>query len=161
MQREISNAIAAELSNKIGSAASARTLIGGTRNVTAFDHYLRGKDLYAHASNETEERDGVTQFDAAIAADPQFAAAYAGRARALASVAASYGNAAEIKLYNDAAIASAKRAVEMAPSLADAHSAIALILFQGELDVKSARAPFNLSRKLGEGDAPVLARFAA
>lgn len=161
VQREISNAIAAELSNKIGSAASARTLIGGTRNVTAFDHYLRGKDLYAHASNETEERDGVTQFDAAIAADPQFAAAYAGRARALASVAASYGNAAEIKLYNDAAIASAKRAVEMAPSLADAHSAIALILFQGELDVKSARAPFNLSRKLGEGDAPVLARFAA
>ena len=29
------------------------------------------------------------------------------------------------------------------------------------MDVKSARAPFNLSRKLGEGDAPVLARFAA
>ena len=35
------------------------------------------------------------------------------------------------------------------------------MLFQGKLDVKGARVPFDLSRKLGEGDAPVLARFAA
>ncbi len=161
VQREIGAAIAAELSNRIGSAGSARTLIGGTRNIIAFDHYLRGKDLYAHASNESEEREGVAQFDAALAADPYFAAAYAGRARALASVAAGYGSATEIKSYNDAAIASAQRAVELAPRLADAHSALALILFQGEFDAKSARAPFDRSRKLGEGDAPVLARFAA
>lgn len=161
VQRDISSAIAAELSNKIGSSGATGTLIGGTNNVTAFDHYLRGKDLYAHAGNELQEREGVDQFDAAISADPQFAAAYAGRARALASVAAGYGSAAEIKSYNNAAIASAKRAIEIAPDLADAHSALALILFQGELDAKSARIPFNLSRKLGEGDAPVLARFAA
>lgn len=161
VQREIGRAIAAELSSRIGSAGSATALIGGTYNVVAFDHYLRGKDLYAHAANELEEREGVAQFEAAIAADPQFASAYAGRARALASVAAGYGSAAEIKSYNDAAITSAKRAVEIAPRLAEAHSALALILFQGELDAKSARAPFNLSRELGEGDAPVLARFAA
>lgn len=161
VQRDISSAIAAELSSRIGSLGSTGTRIGGTTNVTAFDHYLRGKDLYAHAGNELQEREGVAQFDAAIAADPKFAAAYAGRARALASVAAGYGSADEIRTYNDAAIASAKRAVEIAPNLADAHSALGLILFQGELDAKSARVPFNLSRKLGEGDAPVLARFAA
>lgn len=161
VQREISGAIAAELSSRIGLAGSTRTLIGGTTNVVAFDHYLRGKDLYAHASNEAEEREGVAQFDAAIAADPNFAAAYAGRARALASVAAGYGSAAEIKLNNDAAIASARRAIELAPRLAEAHSALALLLFQGLFDAKAARAPFDLSRQLGEGDAPVLARFAA
>ncbi len=161
VQREIGRAIAAELSSRIGSAGSATELIGGTDNVVAFDHYLRGKDLYAHAANELEEREGVAQFDAALAADPQFASAHAGRARALASVAAGYGSAAEIKSYNNAAIASAKRAVEIAPRLADAHSALALIVFQGELDAKSARPSFNLSRKLGEGNAPVLARFAA
>ena len=161
VQREIGGAIAAELSSRIGLAGTARTLIGGTNNVTAFDHYLRGKDLYAHASDEAQEREGVAQFDAAIAADPQFAAAYSGRARALASVAAGYGSASEIKLYNAAAIASAQKAVKIAPRLADAHSTLALILFQGQFDAKSARAPFDLSRKLGEGDAPVLARFAA
>lgn len=161
VQRDIGRAIAAELSNRIGSAGAAQALIGGTSNVVAFDHYLRGKDLYAHASNEIEEREGVAQYDAAIAADPKFAAAYAGRARALASVAASYGSATEIRLYNQAAIQSAQRAIQLAPRLADAHSALALLLFQGQFDAKAARAPFDLSRKLGEGEAPVLARFAA
>jgi tetratricopeptide (TPR) repeat protein len=161
VQRDIGRTIAAELSNRIGSAGAAQTLIGGTSNVVAFDHYLRGKDLYAHARNEAEEREGVTQFDAAIATDPQFALAYAGRAKALASVAASYGSASEIKVYNDAAIESARRAIDLTPRLADAHSALALILFQGQFDAKSARAPFDLSRQLGDGDAPVLARFAA
>lgn len=161
VQRDIGRAIAAELSNRIGSAGTARKLIGGTSNVVAFDHYLRGKDLYAHASNEAEEREGVAQFDSAIAADPQFAAAYAGRARALASVAASYGSSTEIKLYNNAAIESARLAVKLAPRLAEGHSVLALLLFQGQFDAKSARAPFDLSRQLGEGDAPVLARFAA
>ncbi|WP_411291240.1 TIR domain-containing protein [Sphingorhabdus sp.] len=161
VQREIGRAIAAELSNRIGSAGAARMLIGGTNNVVAFDHYLRGKDLYAHAGNEAEERQGVAQFDAAIATDPQFALAYAGRANALASVAASYGSATEIKAYNGAAIESARRAIDLTPRLADAHSALALILFQGQFDAKSARAPFDLSRELGDGDAPVLARFAA
>ncbi|MGL5837515.1 MAG: TIR domain-containing protein [Sphingorhabdus sp.] len=160
VQREIASAIAAELIRELGSAGAAKATIGGTKNVIAYDHYLRGKDLYAHAKDEAEEREGVAQFEAAIATDPKFAAAHSGRARALASVAGTYGSAAEIKLYNEAAIASARRAVELAPRLADAHSALAVILFQGNLDVKAARAPYDLSCKLGEGEAPVLARFA-
>lgn len=53
----------------------------------AFDHYLRGKVLYANARDEAEERQALLQFDAAIAADPKFAAAYAARARSLAALA--------------------------------------------------------------------------
>ena len=161
VQREIGSAISAELSNKIGATGSAKSDPGGTKNVVAFDHYLRGKDLYAHAKDEAEERQAVTQFDAAIAVDPKFAAAYAARARSLAALSGQYGSAAEIKAQYDAAIVSAKQAVKLAPKSADAQSGLALILFQGNLDVKSARVPFDLSRKLGDGDAPVLARFAA
>ena len=157
VQREIAGAIAAELATELRGRGAT---VGGTSNVVAFDHYLRGKDLYSHARNEAEEREAVTQFEAAIAADPRFAAAYAGRARSLAAVAGQYGSATEIKLYYDTAIASARRAVELEPRLADAHSALALILFQGTFDIKAARAPFDRSYKLGEGDAPVLARFA-
>ncbi len=158
VQREIAGAIAAELATELGGGGAA---VGGTSNVVAYDHYLRGKDLYSHASNEAEEREAVVQFEAAVATDPRFAAAHAGRARALASVAGQYGSASEIKNYYEAAIASARRAVDLAPRLADAHSALALILFQGVLDIKAARAPFDLSYRLGEGEAPVLARFAA
>ena len=161
MQREIGSAVSAELSAKIGAAGSSKSDPAGTKNVVAFDHYLRGKDLYAHAKDEAEERQAVVQFDAAIVADPKFAAAYAARARSLAAISGQYGSAAEIKVQYDAAIRSAKQAVELAPKSADAQSALALLLFQGNLDVNAARVPFDLSRKLGEGDAPVLARFAA
>ena len=160
VQREIGSAISAELSNKIGAAGSAKSDLAGTKNVVAFDHYLRGKDLYAHAKDEAEERQAVVQFDAAIAADPKFAAAYAARARSLAAISGQYGSAAEIKFQYDAAIVSAKQAVKLAPKSADTQSVLALILFQGNLDVKGARMPYDLSRKLGDGDAPVLARFA-
>ena len=161
VQREIGSAIAAELSAKIGTAGLAKSDPAGTKNVIAFDHYLRGKDLYANARDEAGERQALVQFDAAIAADPKFAAAYAARARSLAALSGQYGSAAEIKAQYDAAILSAKRAVKLAPNSADAQSGLALMLFQGNLDVKGARLPFDLSRKLGEGDAPVLARFAA
>jgi TolB-like protein/Tfp pilus assembly protein PilF len=161
MQREIGRAIVAELSSKIGAAASTGMPLGGTRNVIAYDHYLRGKDLYAHAKDEAEERQAVAQFDAAIAADPDFAAAHAARARSLAAVAGQYGSAAEIKSFGDAAIQSVRRAVAIAPRYADAQSVLGLLLFQGNFDAKAARRPFDLSRQLGEGDAPVMARFAA
>ena len=160
-QREIGSAIAAELSTRIGAVSSGKSDPAGTKNVIAFDHYLRGKDLYSHATDEAGERQAVVQFDAAIAADPKFAAAYAARARSLAAISGQYGSAAEIKSQYAAAILSAKQAVKLAPQSADAQSVLGLILFQGNLDVKGARVPYDLSRKLGDGDAPVLARFAA
>lgn len=161
MQQEIGRAIVAELSSKIGTTAMSGKQLGGTQNVIAYDHYLRGRDLYVHARDEEEERAAVTQFDAAIAADPDFAAAHAGRARSLAAVSGQYGSAAEIRLYRDAAIASARRAVQIAPRYAEGHSVLGLLLFQSNLDAAAARQPYDRSRKLGEGEAPVMARFAA
>jgi TolB-like protein/Flp pilus assembly protein TadD len=159
VQREIGRAIAAELSGKIGTKGSAKSDLGGTNNVVAYDHYLRGKDLYAHAKDEAEDRQSVVEFDAAIAADPKFASAHAGRAKSLVVVAGQYGSAAEIKQYYKAALMSARKAIELAPKLGSAYSTLALLLFQ-DLDVKAARAPFDVSRQLGEGEAPVMALFA-
>jgi TolB-like protein/Flp pilus assembly protein TadD len=159
-QRAIGSAIAAELSGKIGAKGSTKSDVGGTTNVIAYDHYLRGKDLHANAKNEAEQLQAVKQFDAAIAVDPNFAAAHAARARSLAALSGQYGSATEIRLYREAAIASARTAVKLAPRYAEAHSALALMLFQGNFDAKGAREPFDLSRKLGDGVAPVMARFA-
>jgi tetratricopeptide (TPR) repeat protein len=161
VQREIAGAISAKLTSKIAAGDPGKVALGGTANVTAFDHYLRGKDLYAHAKDEAEEREAITHFEAAIAADPKFASAHTGRAKSLAAVAGQYGSAAEVQTYHDAALLSARRAVALAPKLADAHSTLGLILFEGDQDAKAARLPFELSRKLGEGEASVLARFAA
>ena len=59
-----------------------------------------------------------------------------------------------------AAIASAQRAIEIAPGLADAYSTLGFTLFQGRLDARGARAPFERSRELGAGEATVMARYA-
>jgi TolB-like protein/tetratricopeptide (TPR) repeat protein len=161
VQREIAGAITAELTSEIGSAGAVGKMVGGTSNVEAYDHYLRGKDLFVNGENEAQARESVAQFEAAIAADPNFASAHSGRARALADLAGSYGSAAEIKSYQKSALASAQRAIKLAPKLADAYSVLAVLLFQGNLDVKAARAPYDRSRQLGNGEAPVLARYAA
>jgi TolB-like protein len=145
---------AADPGGVVGSTA------GGTDVLAAFDAYLRGRALYDLSADEASERAALAQFDAAIAADPGYAAAHAARARTLTAIANQYGGVKEIAALQDAAIAAARRAIEIAPDLADAHSTLGFTLFQGRLDARAARVPFERSRELGGGEATVLARFA-
>ncbi len=79
IQDEIANAIAGELKVKLDGAAGPRTPSKGTRNVKAYDLYLRGLALW-----QTRGEDALWQaldlYQQAIAADPGFAEAYAGNA---------------------------------------------------------------------------------
>jgi TolB-like protein/tetratricopeptide (TPR) repeat protein len=133
---------------------------GGTLVIAAYDAFLRGRALYDLSADEASERAALAQFDVAIAADPGYAAAHAARARSLTAIANQYGKVTELAALYDAAVASAERAIEIAPDLADAHSTLGFTLFQGRLDARAARAPFERSRRLGAGEATVLARFA-
>jgi TolB-like protein/Tfp pilus assembly protein PilF len=162
VQSEIAGAVVSALTAQVAATGvvKGKTTLGGTNNVAAFDNYLRGQELYQSASDEAGERAALACFDAAIAADPNFAAAYAARARSLSVVASQYGNEATKQRFTEAAVSAAQRAVSLAPDFADAQSTLALTLFQGKLDVRSARKPYDLSRKLGEGNASVQGRFA-
>jgi tetratricopeptide (TPR) repeat protein len=133
---------------------------GGTVNLAAFDAYLRGRALYDLAADEASEAAALAQFDAAIAADPAYAAAHAARARSLTTIANQYGEVTRRAGLYDAAIASAERAIAIAPDLADAHSTLGFTLFQGRLDARAAREPFERSVLSGSGEATVLARYA-
>jgi tetratricopeptide (TPR) repeat protein len=143
----------------VGSA-DALAAAGGTRSVEAYDAYLRGRALYDLSADETSERSALAQFDAAIAADPNFAPAHAARARSLTAIANQYGKVGQLEQLYAAAIQSAQRAIAIAPDLADAYSTLGFTLFQGRLDAGAARAPFERSRELGAGEATVLARYA-
>ncbi len=158
VQSEIANAVASALAAQVtatgGSPAGADQELaasGGTTNVAAYDAYLRGRALYDLSSDEASERAALAQFDAAIAADPSYAAAHAARSRSLTAIANQYGEVNELGGLYDAAIASARRAIELAPDFADAHSTLASVLFQGRLDARAAREPFERSRALGAG----------
>lgn len=165
VQSEIAGTVARALITRFApNAAGAGEVIGspagGTDVLAAFDAYLRGRALYDLSVDEASERAALAQFDAAIAADPAYAAAHAARARTLTAISNQYGRVDEIAALHDAAIAAARRAIEIAPELADAHSTLGFTLFQGRLDARAAREPFERSRELGAGEATVLARFA-
>ena len=167
VQSEIANTVAralvAEVGSTDGSAAdndAPLTASGATANVAAYDAYLRGRALYDLSADEASERAAQAQFDAAIEADPEYAAAHAARARSLTAIANQYGEVGELKTLYDAAIASAERAIAIAPDLAEAHSTLGFTLFQGRLDARAARDPFERSRELGAGEATVMARYA-
>lgn len=165
VQSEIANKVAAELVARItpdGEPARGDALVtsGSTNNVGAYDAYLRGRALYDLSVDESSERAALAQFDAAITADPGYAAAHAARARSLTAIANQYGEVSQLAGLYDSAIASAERAIAIAPDLADAHSTLGFTLFQGRLDARAAREPFERSRQLGDGEATVLARYA-
>jgi TolB-like protein/Flp pilus assembly protein TadD len=157
VQADIANMVAQALSIQI---ATEKPAPGGTRNVEAYEHYLKGRSLYHLAKDEESDRRALAHFDMAIAADPQFAMAHAARSRVLASIAAEFGKADELKpLYADS-LASARRAVKLAPDLADAQLALGYVLFSGQLDVKGARPAYERAFELGRGNADIVLLYA-
>jgi TolB-like protein/Tfp pilus assembly protein PilF len=167
VQSEIAGAVVSALTSEMQYSAGDRrdappaaTLSGGTTNVAAFDAYLRGRAAFNLFEGEASERRALAEFDAAIAADPRFAAAHAARARTLIVIANWYADAAHTAELYDAALRAAETATGLAPDLADAQSTLGFVLAQGKLDFRAARQPYELSRQLGEGDATVMGRYA-
>lgn len=157
VQGEIARMVARALSIRIATDQPAP---GGTGNVDAYEHYLKGKSLYQLARDEESDRQALAHYELAIAADPGFAMAHAARSRALASIAAAYGKAGELKpLYAESERA-ARRAVGLAPSLADAHLALGYVLFSGQFDVKGAWPAYQRAYQLGRGNADIVLLYA-
>jgi len=166
VQSEIADAVASALAAQVTAAglpvdAASQELSssGGTTNVAAYDDFLRGRALYDLSSDEAAERAALARFDAAITADPNYGAAHAARSRSLIAIANQYGEIGQFDEYYTAAIVSARRAIDLAPKFADAYSTLGYVLFQGRLDAHAAREPFENSRRMGQGDANVLARY--
>ena len=163
VQREIADTVASAMAVQVVAPRTAeeeRAASGGTAHLGAFDAYLRGRTLYDLSVDEASERAALAQFDAAIALDPRYAAAHAARSASLTTLANQYGKVGEREAMYDQAVAAAARAIELAPQFAAAHSILGFVLFQGRLDARAAREPFEKSSTLGAGEATVQARWA-
>jgi len=93
--------------------------IAPTREIEAYDYYLRGRQ-YFYTLSETSLGFAQQMFQQAIGIDPQFARAYAGLANT-ESMAAQWFDHSPARL--EAADIASRRALELAPDLAEAHSA--------------------------------------
>lgn len=157
VQGEIARMVASALSVQIATDNPAP---GGTENVAAYDHYLMGRSLYHLAKDEATDRQALAHYDLAIAADPKFAMARAARSRVLASIASQYAKASELKSLYGAAVGDARRAVALAPTLAEGHLALGYALFAGRLDIKGARTSYDRAYKYGRGNADIVLLYA-
>lgn len=157
VQTEIAGIVAAELVARVVAEPSRP---GGTRDVAAYDAFLRGRTLFNADVDEASDRAALAQFDEAIGIDPSYAAAHAARSRLLAAIASAYAKGSEMRALYDAAITAARRAIALAPDLAEAQLALGYALYTGKLAVAEARAPFARAYKLGAGDADLCIPFA-
>ena len=151
--RMVSNALSVQMATDAPSP-------GGTRNVKAYEAYLRGRALFNLAKDEATDRESRANYEVAIGADPNFAMAHAGLSRILASIAAAHAHARELKPLYAAAIAEARRAIELAPTLAAGHLALGYALFAGNLDIRGARPSYDKAYQYGRGDADTVLLFA-
>ena len=154
-----------EIARTISNAMSVRMATdapapGGTRNVKAYEAYLRGRALYNLAKGEETDLQARANYELAIAADPNFALAHAALSRLLASLAANEASASELKSLYDGAIVEARRATQLAPTLPEGHLALGYALFSGRLDVQGARPSFDKAYLYGRGDADIVLLYA-
>jgi TolB-like protein/Tfp pilus assembly protein PilF len=134
--------------------------IGGTKKAEAFDAFLRGAAAYRLTSGKESDIEALDNFERAVTIDPNYAAAYAALSRTLTVFANNYASRAEIPGFYRRSIAAARSAVRLAPNLAEGHSALGFVLFNGQLDARGAAAPYQRSYELGYGNAEILSAYA-
>jgi TolB-like protein/DNA-binding winged helix-turn-helix (wHTH) protein len=146
LQDEIAEAVARTLVGRLGLADSVAT-VGGTRHAEAYALYLAAK-ANTRLVPEYVER-GLTQVDRALSLDPQFALAWAQRSRLMNLKQVFAGG-----LPGDAQAAAehaALRAIELAPTLGFAHTALAAALMTRS-DRLRAESEFTRGLELGHWD---------
>lgn len=124
-------------------------------NATAYDDYMRGK-VSVSSENPDSNEAAIKLFEQAVAADPDFAAAYAELARAYSIKARYFAPAPEKKKLNEEAEVDVEKALALDPNLAEGHFARGLILwtpynrFPHEEAIQSYKRALELNPNLDE-----------
>ena len=155
LQTEIATAVAGALKVTLLGDVAAKVELGGTHNPAAFDAYLRGAKI-ASANHEAKELTAaIDAYTEAIRIDPHYALALAARSTAISLYSAESVSAAAMREALDKAQADARRALELAPDLAEAHLALGTAAI-GALDFRQATEANERALALAPGNADVL-----
>jgi len=162
VQGELALAVASSLQVNLAGVDLARLTLGGTNNPKALDAYLRAVAAVQMPDETlTQAKAIIAAFDTAVALDPRFAAAQAERGMALWHIALSNTelDTAAAQQMKDDALASARRAVTLAPDLALAHLALGQTLDNSLPDFARQEAEFVRARELAPGSAEIARQY--
>jgi tetratricopeptide (TPR) repeat protein len=161
IQTEIATTVTRAVIGEVDPAAQAALRqTPGTTNVTAYEAYLKGVEQDSLDAGLATDRAAIAAFDTAIAADPQYAQAFAARSSTLVDIGTNYAALDAQKTYYTQALADAQRAVALAPSLAAAQLAQGRIYYEVDLDFARARPFYEKAFALGQHDADIIELFA-
>jgi len=139
LQDEVAATIGAEIMGTVtrrpaGRAASARVV-----DPAVYDLYLRGRHAWMQRTPEGLKA-AIEYFSRAVAQDASFALAHVGLADTYAVQGSPGTGLLDARAPMALARQSARRALELDPSLAEAHTALAGVLFFGDRDFPGAEA---------------------
>jgi TolB-like protein len=169
LQTDIANAVANALRVTLLGDVAAKIEVGGTHNPAAFDAYLRASNAYrrfgpanlaAGGLNKEGLQSAVIAYNEAIRADPDYALAYAGRSLAFADFARALVAGPDVGDYFHKAQSDARKAIGLAPDLAEGHLALANF-FAGSLELADAFREYERALALAPGNATLLREYGA
>jgi TolB-like protein len=158
LQTDIATAVAEALKVTLLGDVSAKIELGGTRNPAALDAYLRASKVLLSLGGDLSKNlpTAIAEYTEAIRLDPDYALAFARRAEALSGYAAEFATGAATREGFEKAEADARRAIALAPQLAQAHLALASVLQEGTLNFEQANEEYERAVALAPGDAQVV-----
>jgi len=144
LEDTISNAVVGALKVRLGDIDSDKLVFKGTASPQAHDLYLQGSRLSWHTDEASLEQ-ALALFNQAIAIDPNYAAAWAGMARAYIYLADVYRAPLSIL---PAMRGAAEKAVALNLDLAEGHLHLGYIAMSYDLDFAKAKRELKLALKL-------------
>src|SRR6185437_2628411 len=147
LQTEIATAVKVTMLGDIAEKIE----LGGTRNPAAFDAYLRASKAFFSRRDAKDIAGAIAAYSEAIRLDPSYALAFAYRSFALTTYAAE----ADVREDFGKAEADARRALALAPELAEAHAALGYVLGNA-LDFAGAKKAYDRALAIAPGNTQVL-----
>ncbi len=152
VQSEIASAVAAALKSALFAAAPK--LAAPEISVDAHNAYLQAR-FYFQRRSEDDMVKAIHYYDEAIRLEPAYAQAYAERAETAISFADLIADIGRKPGIRADALRDARKAVELAPELAEAHAALGWALFLGDWQFDEGLAELERSAQLSSSNATV------
>ena len=147
VQTEVARAVAKEIAIKISTAEQARLARRGPVDPEAYSAYLRGRFFWNRRSGDAI-RKALAQFEDAIARDGRYAPAHTGIADCYAALASIQIGAMPPNDAMPKALAAAGKALELDPTLAEAHTSLGHARFWFEWNWPAAERSFKRALEL-------------
>jgi TolB-like protein/Tfp pilus assembly protein PilF/class 3 adenylate cyclase len=140
VESDIANTIADKLQAKLTGAEKQLIAAEPTSDLTAYELYLKGRSLWGKRSGDNIPK-AIAFYEQAIARDPNYALAYSGLAEAYAIL--PFYTATAPQDARPKAKAAALKALQLDDKLAEAHTALGLLLCTSDLNIAGSISEFE------------------